>query len=105
MRRVAGVRVDHLVRGEECILAEGVRIGAIKEGNEVVVPLRDRIIGRSAAEDIKAPRARTAIVEADQEIDEEAADRIEQSAVESVLVRSVLTCKGPPGCRAKGYRS
>jgi len=102
-RRLVDVAQDVIVREDDCRTTEGVRIGAIKEGNEVVVPLRDRIIGRIAAEDIKAPRARTAIVEADQEIDEEAADRMEQAAVESVLVRSVLTCKSRYGVCAKCY--
>ncbi|MDQ7843954.1 MAG: DNA-directed RNA polymerase subunit beta' [Armatimonadota bacterium] len=102
-RRLVDVAQDVIIREEDCKTTEGVEIGAIKEGNEVVVPLKERIVGRTAAEDVVAPRTRKVIVEADQEITEEAAEAIEQAGIEEVLVRSVLNCKTRYGVCAKCY--
>jgi len=102
-RRLVDVAQDVIIREEDCRTTEGVTMVAIKEGSDVVVPLKDRIIGRTAVEDVVAPRGRKAIVEADQEITEETADQIEQSGVESVVVRSVLTCKSRYGVCGKCY--
>jgi DNA-directed RNA polymerase subunit beta' len=97
------VAQDVIIREEDCRTTEGVRLSAITDRHDVVVPLRDRIIGRVTAEDVTPPRGRKAILEADQEIDEEAADRMDQAGVESVVVRSVLTCKSRYGVCAKCY--
>jgi len=102
-RRLVDVAQDVIIREEDCRTTEGVRITAITEGHDVVVPLRERIIGRIASEDVVPPRKRKAILEADQEIDEEAADDIEKEGVSSVAVRSVLTCKSRYGVCAKCY--
>jgi len=102
-RRLVDVAQDVVVRDEDCKTTEGIRLTAIKEGHEVVVPLRDRIVGRVAAEDVIPPRKRKPIVQADQEIDEDTAAQIEEEGVESVLVRSVLTCKSRYGVCAKCY--
>jgi DNA-directed RNA polymerase subunit beta' len=102
-RRLVDVAQDVIIREEDCRTTEGVRLSAITDRHDVVVPLRDRIIGRVTAEDVTPPRGRKAILEADQEIDEEAADRMDQAGVESVVVRSVLTCKSRYGVCAKCY--
>src|SRR5437867_3177975 len=102
-RRLVDVAQDVIIREEDCRTTEGVTMVAIKEGNDVVVPLKDRIIGRVAVEDVVAPRGRKVIVEADQDITEDAADQIEQAGVETVVVRSVLTCKSRFGVCAKCY--
>ncbi|MGH2625304.1 MAG: DNA-directed RNA polymerase subunit beta', partial [Anaerolineales bacterium] len=102
-RRLVDVAQDVIVREEDCRTTEGVRLSAIMERHDTVVPLRDRTIGRVTAEDVTTPRGRKAILEADQEIDEEAVDRMEQAGVESVVVRSVLTCKSRYGVCAKCY--
>jgi DNA-directed RNA polymerase subunit beta' len=96
-RRLVDVAQDVIIREEDCKTTEGVTMVAVMEGNEVVVPLRDRIIGRTAVDDIVAPRARKAILEEGQEITEEAADQIESAGVEEVRVRSVLNCKSRYG--------
>src|SRR5439155_1046786 len=75
----------------------------ITEANDVVGPLKDRIIGRVAVEDVVASRGRKVIIEADQDVTEEAAEQIEQAGVETVVVRSVLTCKSRYGVCAKCY--
>jgi DNA-directed RNA polymerase subunit beta' len=102
-RRLVDVAQDVIIREEDCKTTEGVTMVAIKEGNDVVVPLRDRIIGRVAVEDVTAPRSRKVIVETDQEIAEDAAEQIEQAGTETVVVRSVLTCKSRYGVCAKCY--
>ncbi|HXF82639.1 MAG TPA: DNA-directed RNA polymerase subunit beta' [bacterium] len=102
-RRLVDVAQDVIIREEDCKTTEGVALTAIKEGNEVVVPLKERIVGRTAAEDVVAPRKREVIVASDQEISEEAAEAIEAAGIESVVVRSVLNCKSRYGVCAKCY--
>jgi len=101
-RRLVDVAQDVIIREIDCKTTEGLVMIAVKEGNDVVVALRDRIIGRFLAEDAGLPR-RKPVLEADSEVDEEAADRIEEAGVESVVVRSVLTCKSRYGVCAKCY--
>ncbi|HEU5298488.1 MAG TPA: DNA-directed RNA polymerase subunit beta' [bacterium] len=102
-RRLVDVAQDVIIREEDCKTTEGVALSAIKEGNEVVVALKERIIGRTAAEDVMAPRTRKPIVEVDQEVTEEAAEAIEAAGVETVVVRSVLNCKSRYGVCGKCY--
>ncbi len=101
-RRLVDVAQDVIIREIDCKTTEGLVMTAIKEGNDVVVPLRERIIGRFLAEDAAAPR-RKAVLEADTEVDEEAVERIEEAGIEEVVVRSVLTCKSRYGVCAKCY--
>ncbi|MGH2373841.1 MAG: DNA-directed RNA polymerase subunit beta', partial [bacterium] len=101
-RRLVDVAQDVIIREIDCKTTEGLVMTAIKEGNDVVVPLRERIIGRFLAEDAAAPR-RKAVLEADTEVDEEAVERIEEGGIEEVVVRSVLTCKSRYGVCAKCY--
>ncbi len=102
-RRLVDVAQDVIVREEDCKTTEGITLTATKDGHDVVVPLKERIIGRIATEDATAPRRRKVMVEADQEITEEAAEQIEQAAIEEVTVRSVLNCKSRYGVCAKCY--
>jgi DNA-directed RNA polymerase subunit beta' len=101
-RRLVDVAQDVIIRETDCKTNEGLVMTAIKDGNDVVVPLRDRIVGRFLAEDAAAPR-RKPVLEAGAEIDEEAAERIEEAGLEEVVVRSVLTCKSRYGVCAKCY--
>jgi len=102
-RRLVDVAQDVIVREEDCKTTEGVTLTAIKEGHDVVVPLKERVVGRVATEDITAPRGRKVLVQAEEEITEEAAEQIEQAGVEEVVVRSVLNCKSRYGVCAKCY--
>ncbi len=101
-RRLVDVAQDVIIREIDCKTNEGLVMTPVKEGDDVVVPLRDRILGRFLAEDAALPR-RKAVAEAGDEVDEEAADRIEEAGVEEVVVRSVLTCKARYGVCAKCY--
>ncbi len=102
-RRLVDVAHDVIIREEDCRTTEGVTMVPIKEGDDVVVALKERIVGRTAVEDVVASRKREVIVETDQEITEEVAEQIELSGVEAVLVRSVLTCKSRYGLCGKCY--
>src|SRR5439155_26977720 len=66
-RRLVDVAQDVIIREEDCKTTERVTMVAIKEGNDVVVPLKDRLIGRAAVEDVAAPRGRKVIIAADQD--------------------------------------
>ncbi len=102
-RRLVDVAQDVIIREEDCKTTEGVTLTAIKEGHDVIVPLKERIIGRVATEDITAARSRKVIVQMDDEITEEAAEQIEQAGIEEVTVRSVLNCKCRYGVCGKCY--
>src|SRR5579884_2309770 len=102
-RRLVDVAQDVIVREEDCKTTGGVEITPITDGSQVVVPLADRITGRVAAEDIVVPKTKKVLVAAGQEIDEVAAEQIEEAGITSVRVRSVLTCKTRYGICAKCY--
>jgi len=99
-RRLVDVAQDVIVSEEDCGTFEGIEARAIVEGGEVIESLRDRIIGRVALEPVEDPQTGEVIVDKNEEITEEIAERIQQAGIESVLIRSVLTCESPRGvCR------
>ncbi|NLY75881.1 MAG: DNA-directed RNA polymerase subunit beta' [Firmicutes bacterium] len=102
-RRLVDVAQDVIVREEECGATEGVRVGAIFDGNEEIEKLRERIIGRLAAEDVIDPKSKEVIVKTNEEITEEAVERIEQAGIKEVAIRSVLTCRSKYGVCQKCY--
>src|ERR671933_844545 len=105
-RRLVDVSQDVIIREEDCGTILGLEVGALKEGEDIIEPLSERIVGNVAAEDVEDPHEidekgrRTLLVEAGQLIDEETARAIEDSGVETVRIRSVLTCEAKRGlCR------
>ncbi|MBN1283743.1 MAG: DNA-directed RNA polymerase subunit beta' [Proteobacteria bacterium] len=102
-RRLVDVAQDTTVREDDCGTLDGLVVSALVEGGEVIEPLSDRILGRVALEDIRDPYTDEVIVSSNQMIDEELVQKIEDSGLEKVLVRSVLTCKSLVGCCAKCY--
>ncbi len=102
-RRLVDVAQDVIVSELDCGTILGLRIGDLKEGEEVIEPLRDRILGRVAAEDVYDPETGDVIVEAGELIDETRADRISDAGIETVYIRSVLTCEAERGVCAKCY--
>jgi len=102
-RRLVDVAQDVIVREEDCGTTEGILVGAIMDGNEEIEKLKERIIGRIAAEDIYDPNTKELLVGINQEIDEEAAERIEKAGIKEVLIRSVLTCRSRYGVCIKCY--
>jgi len=102
-RRLVDVAQDVIITERDCGTILGLDIGALKEGEEVIEPLSDRILGRVALEDVIDPISAEVIAKAGEEITEEPAARIEESGVDKVRIRSVLTCESRRGVCAKCY--
>ncbi len=101
-RRLVDVAQDIIVTEKDCGTILGLRIGDLKEGEEVIEPLRDRIMGRVAAEDVFDDEGNV-LVEAGELIDEDMADKIYDAGIETVNIRSVLTCEARRGTCALCY--
>ena len=96
-RRLVDVAQDCIVKEVDCGTTNGFDTRAVIEGGEVIESLGDRILGRSAVEDIVSPENKIKIVEAGQIIDEVAIDLIEKSGIDHVKIRSPLTCEAKEG--------
>ncbi len=100
-RRLVDVAQDVIVVEHDCGTEDGIEVTAIMEGGEILEQLRDRIVGRVAAEDIFDPLEGTLICAANQEITETLANQIQEAGIERVKIRSVLTCETERGvCQA-----
>ncbi len=102
-RRLADVAQDCNVTEEDCGTMMGIEIGSLTEGGEVIQRLGERILGRVTIEDIHDPLTDEVLIEAGEEIDENAVKLIEDSGLGSVRIRSVLTCNSTRGVCAKCY--
>ena len=102
-RRLHDVSQDVIVNHEDCETLRGVEVKPLKKNEEVVETLGERILGRVALHDIVDPRTNDIIVEAGQEILDPHVSHIEKSPIESVEVRSPLTCAAKKGICAKCY--
>ncbi|UCG61553.1 MAG: DNA-directed RNA polymerase subunit beta' [Candidatus Zixiibacteriota bacterium] len=102
-RRLVDVAQDVIIRDQDCGTILGLDVAAIKEGEEIIESLSDRILGRVALEDIYDPITDEKIIAAGDQIEEEQAIRIEDSGVDRVRIRSVLTCESKYGVCAKCY--
>ncbi|MGD8475575.1 MAG: DNA-directed RNA polymerase subunit beta' [Burkholderiales bacterium] len=102
-RRLVDVTQDLVVVEEDCGTVEGFTMKALIEGGEVIEPLRDRILGRVAANDVINPEGGTVLVAATELLDEEAVDRIEELGIDEVKVRTPLTCETRFGLCTKCY--
>jgi DNA-directed RNA polymerase subunit beta' len=96
-RRLVDVAQDCIITEEDCGTTRGITMRAVVEGGDVLVSLGQRILGRSAAEDIKEPGGPEVIVPADTYLDENMVDIVEKAGVQSVKVRSVLVCEAETG--------
>jgi len=102
-RRLVDVSHNVIVREVDCGTDEGIEVRAFADGKEVIEPLKLRIIGRTAMTDIVNPHTGKLIVEQGEEILETAAEEIEACGIESVAIRSVMTCHSVYGICAKCY--
>jgi DNA-directed RNA polymerase subunit beta' len=102
-RRLVDVAQEILVTEPDCGTLNGITVAAIIEGDEVVVNLKDRIIGRVALDSIVDIITDEVIVEAGSIITEEKADMIESLGIEKIRIRSVLTCESERGVCTKCY--
>lgn len=102
-RRLHDVSQDVIVREEDCGTLRGIEVTALKKNDEIVESLSERIAGRTALNDVVDPITQEVLVNAGEEIHEDAADKIEASALNSVEVRSPLTCEAKKGICVKCY--
>ena len=102
-RRLVDIAQDVVVNEEDCGTINGLERRAIKEGEEIVESLRDRIVGRFTLERVRHPITGEILVGVDQEITDELAEAIEAAGVESVRIRSVFTCEAKHGVCIKCY--
>ena len=96
-RRLVDVAQDCIVRENNCGTKKGLTVRAVVEGGEVLVPISERALGRCSAGNIVDPKSGKTIIKAGHLIDEEASQMIEELEIESVVIRSVLTCEAANG--------
>ena len=102
-RRLVDVAHDVIITEEDCGTLRGLVCREVKNNDDVVATLGERIVGRVSVHDVIDPTTGEIIVEAGEEINDAAADRINNSPIESVEIRSVLTCESKHGVCAKCY--
>ena len=102
-RKLVDVSQDVIVVEQDCGTLNGIEVQAIMQGDEELVPLAQRILGRTSVDDIRDPRTGEVIVAAGYEIDEKVVEKIRRAELESVKIRSVLTCESKRGICAKCY--
>lgn len=102
-RRLVDVAQDVIVREDDCGVQEGIEVGPIKNGNEVIEKLEERIAGRFPVKDVVHPQTGEVLARADEMITDEQAELIEKAGIEKVEIRSALTCKTRYGVCRKCY--
>ena len=99
-RRLVDVSQDVTVTEEDCGTILGLEMTALKEGEDIIEPLKDRIVGNVALEDVVDPLDGELLVRAGNVVDESTADAVEEAGIQTVKIRSVLTCESRRGvCR------
>ena len=109
-RRLVDVSQDVIIREEDCFAKrgeapKGMVISEIRDGNKLIEPLKSRVLGRYAVEDVLDPTTNEVIVHAGEMISFEQSEAIEKANVKSVTCRSVFTCRADHGVCAKCYGS
>ncbi|MBL7712839.1 MAG: DNA-directed RNA polymerase subunit beta' [Chitinophagaceae bacterium] len=102
-RRLVDVAQDVVINEEDCGTLRGIATSALKDNEEIIESLYDRILGRTSLHDVIDPLTNELIVEAGAEITEDVAKAIEDTAIDTVEIRSVLTCEAKRGVCAKCY--
>src|SRR6185503_15147978 len=102
-RRLVDVANDCIITADDCGTKKGITVQAVIDGGQVMASLSERILGRTAAEDVKHPETGEVIVKRGKEFGEDVAERIEASHIQKVRVRSVLACELTDGVCGKCY--
>ncbi|OGR32445.1 MAG: DNA-directed RNA polymerase subunit beta' [Desulfuromonadales bacterium GWD2_61_12] len=102
-RRLVDVAQDAIITEHDCGTIDGIQVSSLTEGGEVIEPLGDRILGRTALDDVLDPVTGEVLVEANQEIDEHLVKNIEEAGIEKLKIRSVLTCQSRRGICSTCY--
>ncbi|MFZ1528605.1 MAG: DNA-directed RNA polymerase subunit beta' [Ferruginibacter sp.] len=102
-RRLVDVAQDVVITEEDCNTLRGIATSALKDNEDIIEPLSDRIEGRTSLHDVYHPLSDELIIHAGEEIDTDTARKIEESGIETVEIRSVLTCESKRGVCVKCY--
>ncbi len=102
-RRLVDVAQDAIITEHDCGTLDGIQVSSLTEGGEVIEPLGDRILGRTALEDLLDPLTGDLLIEMNQEIDENLVKKIDDAGIEKLKIRSVLTCQSRRGICATCY--
>jgi DNA-directed RNA polymerase subunit beta' len=102
-RRLVDIAQDVVVNEDDCGTINGIEYSAIKDGEDIIERLSERIVGRYTLEQVKHPITKELIIEVNEEITEEIAKQIEDAGIESVRIRTVLTCEAEHGVCRKCY--
>jgi len=102
-RKLVDVAQDVIIREEDCGTVNGIWVKPIYEGEDEIVRLSERVIGRISAEDVLDPISKKKFIKANVEIDEVAAEMLSRLGIEKVKIRSVLTCESRRGVCALCY--
>ncbi|HUA51201.1 MAG TPA: DNA-directed RNA polymerase subunit beta', partial [Candidatus Sulfotelmatobacter sp.] len=102
-RRLVDVAQDCIIVEEDCGTNQGITVRAVVEGGEVISPLSERILGRTTCDDIVDPLSGKVIAKAIDIIDEDAVEKIDQAGIDSVRIRSTLTCESKSGVCGSCY--
>ncbi|MCL2229998.1 MAG: DNA-directed RNA polymerase subunit beta' [Treponema sp.] len=102
-RRLVDIAQDMVVNEDDCGTINGIAYSAIKQGEEIVEALKDRIVGRFTLERVKHPITGELIIDVNEEITEDIANAIDAAQVETVRIRTVLTCEAKYGVCRKCY--
>jgi DNA-directed RNA polymerase subunit beta' len=102
-RRLVDVAQDVVITEEDCGTLRGIATSALKDNEDIIEPLSDRIEGRTSVHDVYDPQSDKLIIAAGEEITEAIAKQIEEAGIETVEIRSVLTCEAKRGTCVKCY--
>ena len=102
-RRLVDVAQDAIIHEEDCGTLDGIYMSSLVEGGEIIEAIGERVLGRVALEEVTDAFSKEVLVDANDEIDEDAVKRVEDAGVDKVKIRSVLTCRSKRGICAKCY--
>ena len=102
-RRLVDVAQDCIIIEDDCGTRKGIVAKPVIEGGEIIVTLSDVVLGRTSSNDVSHPVTGEALIRAGELIDEKIVERVDEAGVESVLIRSVLTCESDGGVCARCY--
>ena len=102
-RRLVDVSHDVIINEDDCGTLRGLECRALKDGDDIISTLGERILGRVSVHDVVNPHTNEIIVKSGEEITEDKADAIEKAGIEMVEIRSVLTCESKKGVCRKCY--
>ncbi|TMJ68944.1 MAG: DNA-directed RNA polymerase subunit beta', partial [Alphaproteobacteria bacterium] len=102
-RRLVDVAQDAIISEEDCGTDGGINVQAVVDAGQIIVSLAQRVLGRTAAEDVKDPATKKVIVKSGELLQEKEVDAIEKAQIQEVRIRSVLTCETTNGVCAKCY--